>query len=59
MTVKPYLKAVVAVVIAVLTSVAAAITDGTVTDDEKKAIVAAFVTAFLVYLVPNKKAPEA
>jgi hypothetical protein len=55
----PYAKAIVAVAIAVLTTVSTVITDGEVTDDEKKLIVGSFLSAVLVYLVPNKKAPEA
>jgi len=55
---KPYLKSIVAIAVAVLTAVGAAITDGTVTDDEKKAIAAAFLTAVLVYFVPNKPAAQ-
>jgi len=53
---KPYLKAIVAVAIAVLTTVSTVITDGEVTDDEKKLIAGAFLSAVLVYLVPNKPA---
>jgi hypothetical protein len=53
---KPYLKAIVAVAVAVLTTVSTVITDGAVTDDEKKLIVGAFLSAVLVYFVPNKPA---
>lgn len=53
-----YAKSLVAVVVAVLTAVGAALTDDTVTDDEKKAIFAAFLTAVLVYFVPNKPASD-
>jgi peptidoglycan/LPS O-acetylase OafA/YrhL len=54
---KPYAKAIVAVLVAGVVALQAALTDGTVTDDEWKAIAAAVVTAVLVYFVPNK--PEA
>jgi peptidoglycan/LPS O-acetylase OafA/YrhL len=55
---KPYAKAIIAVVVAVVVAVQAALTDSEITNDEWKAIIAAGVTAVLVYLVPNKPAPE-
>jgi peptidoglycan/LPS O-acetylase OafA/YrhL len=58
--IKPYAKAIVAVLVAVVVAVQAALTDGEITTDEWKAIAGAFVAAVLVYLVPNKPpAPEA
>jgi peptidoglycan/LPS O-acetylase OafA/YrhL len=54
---KPYAKAIIAVVVAGVVALQAALTDSEVTTDEWKAIIAAVVTAALVYLVPNKPAP--
>lgn len=53
---KPYAKAIIAVIVAGVVALQAALTDGEVTTDEWKAIIAAVVTAVLVYLVPNRVA---
>jgi hypothetical protein len=55
-TLKPYAKAIVAVLVAAVVALQAALTDGDITSDEWKAIIGAAITAVLVYLVPNKPA---
>lgn len=53
---KPYLKALVAVLIDVLYAVQAAMTDGGITEPEWMGIAALTLAAIAVYLTPNKEA---
>ena len=51
-------KAVVAILLGILTAVGAALTDGAFTTDDWVAVAGATITAIGVYLVPNRDTSE-